>query len=88
MAVRKVKTRIVRIGSSHGIRIPKPVLEQTGLRDEVELDVQDDRLVIRRARRPRQGWEQAFRRMHEQGEDVLLDPETPTRWDESEWEWH
>ena len=37
-----MKTRIVRIGNSQGIRIPKPLLEQTGLHDEVEVSVQDD----------------------------------------------
>ena len=45
-----MKTRIVRIGNSQGIRIPKPLLEQTGLRGEVEISAQDDSLIIRPAR--------------------------------------
>jgi antitoxin (DNA-binding transcriptional repressor) of toxin-antitoxin stability system/antitoxin component of MazEF toxin-antitoxin module len=48
-----MKARIVRIGNSQGIRIPKPLLEQTGLADEVELEVEGDCLVVRAAGRPR-----------------------------------
>lgn len=86
-----MKTRIVRIGNSQGVRIPKPLLEQSGLRedDDVELAVEDASIVIRRSRPPREGWADAFRRMAEAGDDVLLDPaETATtEWDEEEWEW-
>jgi antitoxin MazE len=84
-----MKTRIVRIGNSHGIRIPKPLLEQTGLRGEVEISVQDNSLVIRSARKPRAGWAAAFQEMARRGDDALLDevPPTLSDWDEDEWEW-
>ena len=84
-----MKTRIVRIGNSQGIRIPKPLLEQTGLGTEVELEVQGEQIVIRPAERPRQGWEAAFRSMAEAGDDALLDGEGAefSSWDEEEWEW-
>jgi len=82
-----VKAHIIRIGNSRGIRIPKLWLEQLGLEDEVELAVQSHRLVIRPARRPRQGWEERFRAMAEHGDDRLLDESTPTQWENGEWEW-
>jgi len=82
-----LKTHIVKIGNSRGIRIPKVCLEQLGLHDEVELAVQADRLVIRPARRPRQGWAEQFRAMAAHGDDKLLDEGTPTAWDKTEWEW-
>jgi len=84
-----MKTRVVRIGNSHGIRIPKPLLEQTGLRGEVEISAQDDSLIIRPARRPREGWAAAFQEMARHGDDALLDDEAPSlsRWDEDHWEW-
>jgi antitoxin MazE len=84
-----VKARIIRIGNSRGLRLPKQILEQTGLGDEVELDVQQDRIVIRPARRPRADWEAQFRTMAEQGDDRLLDGDEllPTQWDDAEWEW-
>ncbi|HEV8580771.1 MAG TPA: AbrB/MazE/SpoVT family DNA-binding domain-containing protein [Thermoanaerobaculia bacterium] len=84
-----MKARIVRIGNSQGVRIPKPLLEQTGLRDNVEIEVEDDHLVIRAVGHPRAGWAEAFQAMAQHGDDVLLDGETLslTRWDEEEWEW-
>jgi antitoxin MazE len=84
-----MKTRIVRIGNSQGIRIPKPLLEQTGLRGEVEVSAEDGTLVIRPARRPREGWADAFREMARRGDDALLDDAPPSLsgWDEDQWEW-
>ena len=60
-------TRIVRIGNSHGIRIPKPLLEQTGLSGEVEISVQDNALVIKSTKKPRAGWAEAFEEMARRG---------------------
>jgi antitoxin MazE len=82
-----MKTRIVRIGNSQGVRLPKPLIEQAGLGVEVQLHAEPGRIVIESAPRPRAGWAEAARSMHEQGDDVLLDPPTPTRFDDEEWEW-
>jgi virulence-associated protein VagC len=51
----QLKARVVKVGNSRGIRIPKPVLEQVGLVDEVELTVESDGLVVR-PKRTVQGW--------------------------------
>ena len=82
-----VKARVVRIGNSRGIRIPKVWLDQLDLDDEVELAVQKDRLIIRRARRPRKGWEEAFQSMAEHGGDRLVDKPAATKWDREQWKW-
>jgi len=82
-----MKTRIVQIGNSRGIRLPKVLLEQAQLTEEVELDAEPGRIVIRRANRPRAGWAVAARRMRERNEDRLLDPATPAQFDEKEWKW-
>lgn len=84
-----VKTRIIRIGNSRGVRIPKPLLDQAGLGEEVEVRAEDDAIVIRPRSSPRQGWAQAFQRMHERGDDAMTDalPHGPTSWDEDEWQW-
>jgi antitoxin MazE len=68
-----MKTRIVKIGNSQGIRIPKSLLERSKIGEEVELEAEDNRIIIRSAKRPRQGWEAAFRAMAERGDDALLD---------------
>lgn len=84
-----MKARIVRIGNSRGIRIPKPLLDEVGLSGEVELEVKEEGLLLRPASRAREGWDAAFQAMAERGDDALLDPEavSTSRWDEDEWEW-
>ena len=84
-----MRTRIVRIGNSQGIRIPKALLEQTELRGEVELTVQGDSLVISAVAPARDGWETAFRQMAASGDDRLLDGDGPTAdsFDAKDWEW-
>jgi antitoxin MazE len=82
-----MKSRIVQIGNSRGIRLPKVLLDEAQLEDEVELEAERGRIVIRRGKRPRAGWAAAARKMRERGDDRLLDPTTSTRFDEKEWKW-
>lgn len=79
--------RIVRIGNSRGIRVPKALLEQAQLPEEVELRAEPGRLIVQAARRPRAGWDEAAARMHAQGDDRPLDLTTTTRFEAEEWEW-
>ena len=81
------KTRIVRIGNSRGIRVPKGLLEQAQLPEDVELQAEHGRLVVRAARGPRAGWAAAAKAMHVQGDDQLLDVPTRTRFDKKDWQW-
>jgi len=82
-----MKTRLVRIGNSRGVRLPKAIIAQAGLTEEVELGVRDGAIVIARAVSPRSSWADAARQMRQRDEDRLLDPPTPTRFDDKEWEW-
>ncbi|MEO7084558.1 MAG: AbrB/MazE/SpoVT family DNA-binding domain-containing protein [Gemmatimonadaceae bacterium] len=81
-----VKARIVAIGNSQGIRIPKPLLEQAGLVGDVELHAEDGRIVIAAARQPRAGWAQAAAALRARGEDGLIETPAPA-FDAEEWEW-
>jgi len=80
---------MIQVGNSKEVLIPKPILEQLALEEEMELSVRGKELVIRPAKRPRSGWEDQFRRMAQRGDDRLLDAEEVsfTKWDEDEWEW-
>lgn len=84
-----MKTEIIRIGNSQGIRLPKAVLDQCGLQGAVELEVAGDRIIIHSAGKPRAGWEEAFKAMSQQGDDRLLDKAglIANEFDEAEWEW-
>lgn len=84
-----MRTNIIRIGNSQGIRIPKVLLEQSRLGTEVELDVEDETIIIRSVSHTRQGWGEKFRLMAEKGDDTLIDADLSgeTEWDRDEWEW-
>lgn len=82
-----MKARIVRIGNSRGVRIPKPLLEEAGLEDEVQLTLGPDGILISPAVAPRTGWAEAAALVRERGEAGLLDEPVSTRFDESSWEW-
>jgi len=83
-----MKATLIPIGNSRGIRIPKPFIEQCGLGKQVEMDVRDSVILIRAPRQPRAGWDDAFARMAQAGDDKLVDDSpTSSRWDKEEWEW-
>lgn len=81
-----VKARIVAIGNSQGIRIPKPLLEQAGIAGDVELHAEHGRIVIAAARRARAGWADAAAQLRARGEDGLLGTAPPS-FDAEEWAW-
>ena len=82
-----MKTRLVRIGNSRGVRLPKAIIAQAGLTEEVELGVRDGAVIIARTTSARSGWADAARQMRERDGDLLLDPPVPTLFDEKEWKW-
>jgi antitoxin MazE len=83
-----MRTELVRIGNSRGLRIPKPLIEQCGLGNTVELRVENDCLVISPGRRPRQGWREAFRAAGAIVDDeLLLEITEPSYFDRKEWRW-
>jgi antitoxin MazE len=84
-----IKARIVKIGNSRGIRIPKILLDQAKLGDEIEMEVKGNKLIIHSLQIPRQGWDEQFVEMARRGDDRLLDAEVaiPGSWDKDEWEW-
>ncbi|UZQ53520.1 AbrB/MazE/SpoVT family DNA-binding domain-containing protein [Trichothermofontia sichuanensis B231] len=87
-----IRTRIIKIGNSQGVRIPKLLLEQSGIQAEVdqaevEIEVQGNHLTIRAAPHRREGWDDAFATMAKRKDDRLLDEVTPNHWDQVEWDW-
>jgi antitoxin MazE len=84
-----MKARVVRIGNSRGIRIPKAIIEQCHLHGAVDLEIQQGQLVIRSAIKARVGWDQAFEQMHRHGDDQQMDRESAStsKWDRKDWTW-
>ncbi|MFZ0478541.1 MAG: AbrB/MazE/SpoVT family DNA-binding domain-containing protein [Terriglobales bacterium] len=83
-----MKSELIRIGNSRGIRIPKPLIEQCGFGDTVEVRVEQDRLIISPEKRPRQGWSETFRNAGSAADDeILLGRVSANVFDREEWEW-
>jgi antitoxin MazE len=84
-----MRARVVKIGNSQGIRIPKPILEQTGIVEDVELEVKKNQIIIRPISNPRVGWDLAFKKMAENDDNVLMHgiENISNSWDEEEWQW-
>ncbi|MEX1256921.1 MAG: AbrB/MazE/SpoVT family DNA-binding domain-containing protein [Gemmatimonadota bacterium] len=82
-----MKTKLVPIGNSRGVRIPKPLLEQAGLEDDVELRVVEGGIMVRGMGVRRAGWAEAAEKVRERGEDGPLDEAVATDFDASEWAW-
>ena len=84
-----MRVRIVKIGNSQGIRIPKPILEQTGIEEDVELEVENNQIIIRSISKPRAGWDTAFKTMAQKGDDELIygTENISHSWDDEEWQW-
>ncbi len=84
-----MRARVIKIGNSQGIRIPKPLLDQTGIMGDVELEVEKNQIIIRPIINPRAGWDDAFTAMSNENDDVLQSGEENIShsWDEEEWQW-
>lgn len=82
-----MKVNLVAVGNSKGIRIPSAVLKQCNIENQVELEVEKNRIVLKSIKaRPRQGWDRAFRLMHERKDDTLLFGEKVDI-EVKDWEW-
>lgn len=83
-----MKTELVRIGNSRGVRIPKPLIEQCGFGDEVDLRLENECIVISPGRLPRAGWEEQFLAAGPATRDErLLESVGANEFDRKEWRW-
>lgn len=84
-----MRARTVKIGNSQGVRIPKALLEESGLSGDVDMSVRDGTIVIATAGQARAGWDEAFRQIALHGDDELLDGDVATSktFNEEPWAW-
>lgn len=82
-------THLIQIGNSHGIRIPKSIINQAGLKDaDLLLKVVSEGLLITPIRSARHGWTEACKEMHSNKEDkLLINVKITNQFDTDEWEW-
>lgn len=67
-----MEVSIIKIGNSKGLRLNKSILERYNITDKIELILEKGQIILRPISEPRKGWEKAFQKMHENGDDQLL----------------
>lgn len=82
-----MRCQIIQIGNSQGIRIPKVLLEESGLKGEVDLEIHPEGILVRNIQKPRSGWDEAFRAMAENEDDDRYVGDISTTFEEREWQW-
>jgi len=82
-----MKAQIIQIGNSQGIRIPKTLLEETGVAGEIELEAHADGILIRNINKPRGDWESKFKAAAETDDDHILDANQGSTFEKQEWQW-
>ena len=63
---------VIAIGNSKGIRLSKTLLEKYNITDKVELILEKGYIILKPKSEPRDGWENAFKKMHKNGDDNSL----------------
>ncbi len=82
-----MKSQIIQIGNSQGVRLPKVLLEESRISGEVDLELHADGILIRNAQKPRATWDAQFKAMAENDDDELMDDHAPTAFEKKEWQW-
>ncbi len=80
-----MKSNLIKIGNSKGIRISSNIIKECELESEVEIKVVGKKIIIEAAKEPRKGWNKSFQDMHENNEDSLLIGNGNTF--DKDWEW-
>jgi len=82
-----MKAQIIQIGNSQGIRIPKALLQETGISGDVELEVHAEGILIKNVNMPRSDWDDKFRAAAEFDDDIANDGRVSTEFEKKEWQW-
>jgi len=76
---------VIKIGNSKGIRLSKTILEKYDIKDVLEVILEKDHIVLKPKAKPRKGWDKAFKKMHDNGDDKLIVPDVFLDEDHEEW---
>ena len=80
-----MKSNLIKIGNSKGIRINSSIIKECELEGEVEIKVVDKKIIIEAVKEPSADWNKSFEDMHENNEDTLLITNGNTF--DKDWEW-
>jgi antitoxin component of MazEF toxin-antitoxin module len=83
-----METKIRKIGNSLGVVISKAILVASDINDtdKVKISFDNGKIVIEKAKRPRDGWEKRFKKAKDI-EGQFFPTELVNKFDEEEWTW-
>ncbi|MDH5721048.1 MAG: AbrB/MazE/SpoVT family DNA-binding domain-containing protein [Spirochaetia bacterium] len=82
-----MKTKLVDIGNSKGVRIPKSFIEKCRLENELDIDIVEDSIVIKKSSpNVRNRWSDSFKEMNKNDDDISLVENLSDKFD-NDWEW-
>jgi len=86
-----VTVKLRNIGNSKGIIIPKEMIAQCNMEENVTIEVKDQQLIIRKAESPQIQWDTAFNNCIQESAEEKIDAQSmsdfPNQFDEEEWQW-
>jgi antitoxin MazE len=82
-----MKAKLIQIGNSRGVRLPKPLIKDAGLEDEVDIQLRDGTIVITSTRKLRAGLSESAKLLHDRKQDSPIDSPSMTQFDKTEWQW-
>lgn len=82
-----MKTQIIQIGNSQGVRIPKVLLEESRISGDVNLELHDEGILIRNIQKPRKGWNAVFTSLAENDDDDSTVIDASSEFEKKEWQW-
>jgi len=83
-----MKAQIVQIGNSQGLRIPKVLLEESGIKGDVELEICPDGILIRNISKPRSDWNKKFKLLSDHDDDAPRSVHaSSSKFETKEWQW-
>lgn len=65
----RIELKVVPIGNSRGVRLPKAVLDRYEIKDVLVLEAREEGLLLRGKKDRRMTWEETFRDMAREKED-------------------
>ena len=80
-----MKSNLIKIGNSKGVRITSSIIKECELGNEIEIKVVDKKIIIEALKEPRSNWAGSFEEMHKNKEDILI-AESSNNFDK-DWEW-
>ena len=83
-----MKIKLINIGNSKGLRLPKTIIQQYKIGEDLQIELQEDGILLKPLTKPRAGWSEQFEKavkpIEKQEKNWM---EARNRFDKEEWTW-